>query len=172
MNLDLLLEFYTLKDIPRAGWIRKDILQPESVAAHSWGVAWLCLSLCPKTLDLNRVLAMALVHDLTEARTGDITPYDNIDTNTKHSLERKAAEDLFSKQPQTADLWTEYIDHQTPESEFVHQIDKLDMAIQALQYFRQTGIDTTEFITSAAQGISLPSIRKILQEITHEMRRL
>lgn len=45
---------------------------PESVADHSWGTALLVLMCAPAGLDVSRALAMATVHDLAEARVGDI----------------------------------------------------------------------------------------------------
>ena len=49
-----LLEALSLKDLARAGWVRAGVQHPESVAAHSWGVAWLVLALCPAELDRGR----------------------------------------------------------------------------------------------------------------------
>ena len=55
MRTDLLrarlLEALALKELPRAGWVRERVQQPESVAAHSWGVAWLVLVLCPEHIN-------------------------------------------------------------------------------------------------------------------------
>ena len=165
MNLSRLTELHTLKEIPRAGWVHRGIANPESVAGHSWGVAWLCLVLCPRGLDRHRVLAIAIVHDLIEVRTGDITPHDSIDRSTKHEMEQNAASDLFSECRELADLWSEYASHSTPESSFVHQVDKLDMALQALRYFRTTGVDTAEFVESASKAITHPSLECLVSEI-------
>ena len=53
-----LLTLLQLKDIPRSltGWVRAGVDNPESVAAHSWGMALLALRLCPEHLDLSKVL--------------------------------------------------------------------------------------------------------------------
>ena len=50
-----LLQMLQLKDVERTGWVRAGVNKPESVAAHSWGMATLALKLCPKELDLSRV---------------------------------------------------------------------------------------------------------------------
>ena len=52
---DQLLQMLQLKDVDRTGWVRAGVNKPESVAAHSWGMATLALKLCPKELDLSRV---------------------------------------------------------------------------------------------------------------------
>ena len=44
-------EWMRLKQIPRTGWVRSGIKAPESVAAHSWGMAVLAMELCPPELD-------------------------------------------------------------------------------------------------------------------------
>ncbi|KAA0001413.1 MAG: HD domain-containing protein [Thermoplasmata archaeon] len=66
-----------LKGIKRKGWLRIGIEKVESVACHSYRVAFLAM-LIGDALNLNveKMLKMALLHDLAEATTGDITPYD------------------------------------------------------------------------------------------------
>ena len=46
-----LLAYMGLKDVLRQGWVNAGVEQPESVAAHSWGMAVLALKLCPQHLD-------------------------------------------------------------------------------------------------------------------------
>ena len=82
---DLLLEALQLKELARAGWSRVGIANAESVAAHSWGVSWLVIALCPEDIDQHKALQLAVIHDLAEARVGDITPHDNIEKNQKAS---------------------------------------------------------------------------------------
>lgn len=69
-----------LKSTPRTGWLHRGIPpdQTESVADHSFRVAvltWLASSEV-EGLDRNRAIKLALLHDLAESITGDITPYD------------------------------------------------------------------------------------------------
>ena len=107
---ELLLEALKLKSLPRTGWLRAGIENPESVAAHSWGVAWLCMILCPDDLNKLKVLEMAIIHDLAEVRIGDITPYDGIEVAEKHEMESAAfvqmTEELCNRQ-HLRDLWNE-----------------------------------------------------------------
>ncbi|MFT5458801.1 MAG: putative hydrolase of HD superfamily, partial [Myxococcota bacterium] len=67
--IDALVETMALKALRRAGWVRAGVTSPESVAAHSWGVAWLVLVLLPRELNRERALTYALLHDLPEVRT-------------------------------------------------------------------------------------------------------
>ncbi len=142
------LTIFKLKELPRAGWQRVGISSPESVASHSWGLALLCLEWGPKVspqLDMNKILTMALVHDLPEVVVGDITPHDGISKVEKHRREHLAAIEILPKEWLT--VWTEYQLNESEESKFVHQMDKIDMVIQAVQYKGQA--DTSEFIESA-----------------------
>ncbi len=150
----LLLLAIQLKELPRAGWLRVGIEAPESVAAHSWGIAWLAMLLCPPELDRGRVLAMAALHDLPEVIVGDITPCDGISPQDKHRREALAAAQLLEHHPALLAIWQEYTDNRTAEANLVHQLDKLDMAIQAIRYTQSCGADTREFITSAAAQLS------------------
>ena len=51
---DQLLDYLALKQLPRTGWVRSNVENPESVAAHSWGMAILALRLAPKDIDLTK----------------------------------------------------------------------------------------------------------------------
>ena len=83
---DNLLEMLELKQLPRTGWVRSGINNPESVAAHSWGMAILALKLTPKELDLSKVLSLCLIHDIPEVRVGDLTPHDDCSTKSEDEL--------------------------------------------------------------------------------------
>ena len=100
----VLLEALALKALPRAGWLHAGVEQPESVAAHSWGVAWLVLALCPEGVDLGRALAIAVVHDLAEVRVGDITPRDGVAPDEKAAREQAALRALVAPLAAAAEL--------------------------------------------------------------------
>ncbi len=88
--IEALLEAAGLKHVDRAGWRRLGLEHPESVAAHSWGVALLVTLLLPEHLDRGRALTYAALHDLAEARVGDITPADGVPRAEKHRREAAA----------------------------------------------------------------------------------
>ena len=146
---DNLLEMLELKQLSRTGWVRSGVENPESVAAHSWGMAVLALRLAPKELNLERVLSLCLVHDLPEVRVGDLTPHD--DTSNKAELEHKAMSEMA---PQWLSLFEEYEAGKTAEAKFVKQIDKLDMGLQAILYQTKQVVSLEEFVESAKSKIS------------------
>lgn len=157
-------EALDLKALDRAGWVRCGLSAPESVAAHSWGVAWLALALCPEHLDRQRCLGMALLHDLAEVRVGDITPRDGVPAHHKASAEKQAFHDLLAERPDLLGLATEYEARDTPEARFVRQLDRLDMALQARRYHDQgrlSDADLAEFLSSALSVIEDPALRAL-----------
>ena len=156
---DELKEILGLKNVMRAGWVRAGIDSPESVAAHSWGMATLALKLCPKELDLSRVLSMCLVHDLAEVIVGDLTPHDDIRGDEKHRLEREA---MLTLAHEWIDLFDEYESASTPEAKFVKTMDKLDMGLQAIRYTEQD-IDLSEFISSARKTTDKTDLAYLLE---------
>ncbi|HMV69905.1 MAG TPA: HD domain-containing protein, partial [Myxococcota bacterium] len=97
--LEALVACLDLKALPRAGWVRRGVEAPESVAAHSWGVAWLVLALAPPEIDRGRALTYAVLHDLAEVRTGDITPHDGVPPAIKAAAEARAIDDLLVSLP-------------------------------------------------------------------------
>ena len=124
-----LIEILGLKDIARTGWVRNDVNNPESVAAHSWGMAILALKLTPEELDLSKVLSLCLVHDIPEVRVGDLTPHD--DCSTKADDELSAMKELS---PEWVHLLAESALGESEEAKFVKQLDKLDMGLHAMIY--------------------------------------
>ena len=159
-----LTEALALKALPRAGWVRAGVENPESVAAHAWGVAWLVLVLCPENLDRGRALAIAVAHDLAEVRCGDITPHDGVSAQEKQAAEQEAMEGLAAGLPNGAEIleiWREYEDASPPEGRFVKACDKLDMALQAQRYSAEQGLDLDEFVESALARLEEGVLREL-----------
>ena len=156
-----LVEALGLKDVRRAGWEQVGIDGAESVAAHSWGVALLALTLCPPELDLACVLRLALVHDLPEVRVGDLTPRDQVAPAEKRRRETLAAEDLLGPWPDLLAAWREYDEGTSAAARFVHQLDGLDLGLQAHRY-RDRGADLSQFRDSALRRLSDPALRRLL----------
>jgi putative hydrolase of HD superfamily len=82
---------------------------------------------------------MALIHDLAESITGDITP-ESINKNRKRKLEDEAfskiIENIYTKslKKRYLGLWHEYQKKKSFESKCVHLLDKLEMVLQANYY--------------------------------------
>jgi putative hydrolase of HD superfamily len=147
-DLDALLAALALKDETRTGWDLRGVSDPESVAAHSWGVAYLTLLYADDAgVDPGRALRLAVLHDLGEAVVGDVATRVNADEQSmaadeKERREREAVADLLG--PFDDSLrgdWEEYEERDTPEAAFVKDVDLVDMCLQALYYERERRYD-------------------------------
>jgi len=141
--IDLLLETATLKWMPRSGWEMRGVPNVESVADHSFGVAFVALALADvlrdEGLDLERVLVMALLHDLAEARVTDLpaSAARLIPAEVKRQAKLSAIEELMAPLPggeRWRALWQEFDDCAGPEGRLVRDADKLEMMVQCLRY--------------------------------------
>ncbi|GAA0522203.1 putative hydrolases of HD superfamily [Halorubrum aquaticum] len=154
--VDAVLEAYALKDEGRTGWQLRGVDDPESVAAHAWGVAYLVLALGDRFredlpgVDLDRALRLAVVHDVAEAETGDVpTRADStanpVDRGEKEATERAAMAGLAGPLPdRVRDAWEEYEARETPEAVLVKECDLLDTCLQAVVYEREERYDPAD----------------------------
>lgn len=98
----MLSEFFNivseLKKTPRRGWKEKAGVQnPESVADHAYGVALMAMVFSDiGHMDAERVMKMALLHDLAESITGDFMP-NEISKESKRIVEKQAMSEILSE---------------------------------------------------------------------------
>ena len=76
--IPFLSEVIKIKRTVRTGWKRKNVPEPESVADHMYFMALMALVATPDHLNKDKCIKIAIVHDLAECITGDITPHDGI----------------------------------------------------------------------------------------------
>ena len=166
-------ELNHLKQLYRQGWLLRGIPteQCESVAEHTFGVAVLAMILADSffpELNTVTVVRMALIHDFGEVYAGDIIPGDHISSLEKRNLEQDSIIKILARLPNGRDyitLWEEFECGSSPEAQFVRQIDKLEMALQASVYEHQTFENLAEFFISAGSEISSQELRSILKEL-------
>jgi putative hydrolase of HD superfamily len=169
--LEVLLEATRLKELDRTGWVRVGVPRPESVASHSWGVAWLVMVLLPDELDRERALSYAVLHDLAEVRVGDLTPHDGVAPEEKARREQAAMAELAAAvgRPSLLTTWEAYEAQADAESRFVRQLDRLDMALQALVHHERGHGGMAEFVASASKVIDHPRLTDPLAEIKRRL---
>ncbi len=140
--LEPILDLLPLDDLPRTGWVQRGVPAPESIAGHILSTAYVALALAPRvapSLDLGRVLAMALVHDAPEALTGDIprAAAELLPEGAKAQLEQQAAERLLGPlAPVAAEAFAEYRSQATREARFTRLCDKLQLGARHVAYVR------------------------------------
>ena len=165
-----------LKKISRQGWVDKISLNnPESVADHTYSMAVMSMVISDlQNYDSEKILKMVLLHDLAESKTGDFTP-EQIDKNEKKKLENNAFYEIIETLPdfireEYLKIWKEYQENISPESGIVHQIDKLEMTLQAKIYqkdgFSQEKLES--FFESAKIEITDPKLKELFTKIIED----
>ena len=106
----------------------------ENNAEHSWHFALMAMTLFEHCgiagVDLNRVIKMAIVHDLVEIYAGDSPAMDSKAQENQAEREQAAADKLFSLLPreqaaQYRALWEEFDAMQTPDAIYAAAVDRL-----------------------------------------------
>jgi len=164
-----------LKTEERQGWKTLGLKRCESVADHSYAVAMLALFLGElRGLNVKKLVLLALLHDLEEAITGDLTPADKKRLGVeKVRQDRKLAkEELLKVFPTKVrevyrGLWTDLRVRRSREAQLIHQLDKLELAFQAESYSKTVGRrKIADFYRSAREEIRDSELRKVFESLT------
>jgi len=175
---DFFQSVLNLKNIQRTGWKKNlDLKNGESVADHSFSMALMSMILSDlHHLDTNKILRMALLHDLAESKIGDLAP-DEIEKLEKIDKENQTMEKILNDLPSVLrkeyhKIWLEYQTRKSQESVFVHEIDKLEMAFQAIEYLKKghSKKNLQTFINSAKTEIKNEHLRNILNKLLESMK--
>ncbi|MCL2360554.1 MAG: HD domain-containing protein [Defluviitaleaceae bacterium] len=132
-QLKFLSEADKLKTVYRQTLIT-DKHREETSAEHSWHFALMAMTLFEycvlPDVDLDRVIKMALIHDLVELYAGDTPAYSDWVPEDKLTQEKEAADKLFSLLPKPlADeyraLWDEFEEMNTNDAKYAAAVDRL-----------------------------------------------
>ena len=176
MILDFFKTAVNLKNISRQGWINKlSLKHPESVADHSYSMAIMGMVISDlENYNSEKILKMILLHDLAESKIGDYTP-NQISKENKIKIENNAYDEIINSLPdaiklQYGQIWEEYQKQESPESKIVHQIDKLEMALQAKMYQKEGASKEAieSFFKSAENEITHPKLKELFNQIIQD----
>ena len=129
--VDFILELDRLKGVTRKSKpIGLD--RYENSAEHSWQIAMFAASMAEFAepgIDLHRVVAMLLVHDIGEIDTGDTIVYAEEGLAERKAAERVAVERIFGMLPNAQGakflaLWEEFEAGESAEARFAHAADR------------------------------------------------
>ena len=131
-QLSFLLESDRLKGILRQTQLC-DGSRRENSAEHSWHLALMASVLCehaPAPVEVSKVIAMLLVHDLVEIDAGDTFAYDVGGNADREKREQAAAKRIFGLLPpeQGAELralWDEFERGESAEARVAVALDRL-----------------------------------------------
>ena len=144
--LSFIEEIGILKSLPRTGWLIHGIKNGESIADHCYRMTLLSMLLADTLvakgmkLDTEKVMRLSLLHEIAEARIGDIpfTVLTYIPAEVKEIGERKAVTSMLEKFGSIGkwyqELWEEFEQNETIEAKLVRAADKLELMIQVLEY--------------------------------------
>jgi putative hydrolase of HD superfamily len=127
---EFFLELDALKLINRRTYINGGV-RVENSAEHSWHLAMACWSIARSLeIDLSeeKLLKLALVHDLGEIDAGDTFLYSQ-DRNTAHTAERECVRRLENHGgnaiPNLFELWEEQENGDSIETKLLKTVDRL-----------------------------------------------
>lgn len=132
-----LVEVDKMKNVARKTLLA-DGSRQETDAEHSWHFALMAMVLyeyCDcKNVNIDRVIRMALVHDLIEIYAGDTFAYDVKGNESKLAREAAAADRLFAILPEDQavtyrKLWEEFDAMETADAQYAASIDRLQPII-------------------------------------------
>ena len=159
-----------MKTEERKGWRRLASKRRESVADHSYGTAMLALFEGERRgWNVGTLLKLALLHDLEESITGDLTPEDKkrrglVRVRRERSLAvRKLILTLPLRSRESyRRLWSDLRHSRTREARLIHQLDKVELALQAREYSKRTKSSVTDFYRSARVAVDDYALVQIL----------
>ncbi len=172
---NLYFKLAQLKNLYRQGWLERDVDEKhcESVAEHSFLTALIAYITAKEKfprLNADKILKLAVFHELGEIYAGDITPRHKINPDEKQRRETEAVKKVFKKTRGGNKyflLWQEYEKQKTPEAKFVKEMDKLEMALQASLYGKMGYKKLEEFYDDAERKISSEKLKKILHSFSN-----
>lgn len=139
---DFIKRLQQLKTVIRANLATED--RRENSAEHSWTVAmmaWFLSSEFQKefeeNIDINKVMKMALMHDIIEIEVADISVWDKQERLKAEKKEKEVFRSVIEILPSSLKheleaLWNEFEDGNTLESKIVRGVDRLSAALQRL----------------------------------------
>ena len=178
--LSTLIELQRLKRLDRTGWTLRGLPNgTESVAAHSFGVGVTAMLLADEfisrgiSVDVEKVLRVALLHDWAEVRVGDMP---RTATFYFGSDARKVAEtaafsdvvrDVDSAEGLYGSLYSDYEQRSSLEARLVKAADVLDLLVQVLALERAGARGLDEFWEVAEQPDF--NLEGEAEQIVHEL---
>lgn len=166
----------------------EELSRGESIADHMYRMSIISMFAPPslaKRLDLHKCIKMCLIHDMAELLVGDITPVDGI-AKPEKSRRESLTMDFLTKQllggnadnndgavgREIRAIWDEYEDSKTLESHYVHDIDKMELLLQMMEYEKRAerALDLGEF-SWVATKMTLPETKAWAHELLLERKR-
>lgn len=132
-DIELLFEIGCLRYIDRV-WKRFLNHDCSNLSEHIFRVAWIAITLAKyhKGVNLEKVVIMALAHDIAESRTGDV---DYLSRQYVHRKEKDAIQDMLEGtiNEDIVKLLEEYEQRKSLESKIVKDADTIDLTLEIVE---------------------------------------
>ncbi len=134
-DLEFLFEIASLRNVPR-GWRQHLGMDCASVLEHTLRVIWLALIIArrEKVKNEEKIIKMALIHDITEVRTSDLSYIQKVYVKTDDD---SAAKDMFLKTSLNdfyGSIFREYEERKSAEAKIVKDADNLDIDLEIKEF--------------------------------------
>jgi len=138
-------EVYNLKFTKRAGWVKRNLSDIESVACHTLLAYFIAKFYLPETsndlknYNKNLILEMLLIHDIAESRIGDIINKSETDRENERNYYKELkwvsyilpnCNTLYSSE----ELFEDFENGKTVNGEIAKEIDRIEAFTQLLLY--------------------------------------
>lgn len=184
-RINSLIEFFSiaerLKSTLRYNSLRSG--RKESSAEHSWRLALMSFMIAQDLkldISIERVIKLALVHDIAEAIAGDIDAIHIAEGSITKEEKAKLENDAINQMTGILDgegkneiksLWQEYEDGNTQEAKYIKALDKIETLLQ----LTETGykiFDKPQFIANYADKSieNFPKLKEYLVEIKKRLK--
>jgi len=163
---NLLFEVRILKDIVRSGYAFLGSGK-ESIAEHSFMTAFICFAMAGIERNVNRekLVTMALVHDIAEARTGD---FNYVEKTYSQTDEAKAISHLtqgLSFGDDIKILIDEFNSGQTKEAKLVKDADQISFILELKKQADIGAKGPEKWLPVILERLKTDTGRKIAQSI-------
>lgn len=156
----------------------------ESIADHMYRMSLMSMLAPPSLasrLDLHKCMKMCLIHDMAESLVGDITPVDGVakpeksrrEATTMDYITQSLLGGIYGGKTTAGEdiraVWQEYEDSETLDSHYVHDIDKVELLLQMVEYEKrgEGRLDLGEFAYVATK-IVLPETQEWASKLLEE----
>jgi putative hydrolase of HD superfamily len=168
---DLLFEARILKEIPRSGFHFLGAGK-ESVAEHSFSTTFIAfvMSQMESEIDALKLISMSLIHDLPEARVGDLN------TVHKHYVtpdETRALEDTTRQLPfgqKFKNIIQEYNEGTSREARLAHDADQLALILELKDLIDIGYKPPQSWIENVINRVQTTTGKKIAQAVMQTQR--
>ena len=130
-DIDFLYEIGSLRHMDRL-WSQFVGRKFANLTEHTYRVIWIALLIAKylKDVNLEKVIIMAMIHDLGEIRSSDINYINSGYTKTKSDASLKQTIEKVSINKKLIKIWDELIDRNSVETKIVKDADKLDTIME------------------------------------------